>query len=168
MTDLADIEVTDAGLAGLVGCSPRYIRRLAQDGKITRVGRNTFKLGDAIRGVLDQLSGGSDRLGKQLMEERIRKVRADATRAELELAKAAGEVAPVAEFEHAQVRFAATVQANLLNVPARAVLRIIGETSETEIKGVLRAEIVTALKQAAEVDPADLEEIDDEPEENSE
>lgn len=78
----------------------------------------------------------------------LRTKRAKMLQAELELAKARAEVAPVKEFERVQAARAATVRANIMNVPQRAVLRLLGETDETTFKRVLREELILALETA--------------------
>jgi len=159
MTSLVDMQVTDADLAALVGCSARYVRKLATEGKIHRVGRNTFVLGDALQAVIEQMNAGGGS-AKQLMAERVRKLAADATLSELALAKAKGEVALVGEFERAQsIRFA-LIRARIMQIPQRAVVQIVAERDETKIKAVLAAEIHQALTDAAdqEIDETDLEE----------
>ena len=75
--------------------------------------------------------------------------RARMRQAELELAKELGKVAPIAEFERAQAARYALIRQNVLNVPARACLRLLGCTDETEFKSVLRRELVMALETAA-------------------
>lgn len=82
----------------------------------------------------------------------LRKLAAQAERAELELTEARGLVAPVREFERAMSRAFAEVRANVLNVPQRVVTQLLGETDETKFKSTLRAELVLALQAAAEVD----------------
>lgn len=93
-------------------------------------------------------------------DAKLRKLIADAELAELELAKAKGEVAPVRDFERAQARAMAMIRQNIMNVPARAVLRLLGETDETTFKATLRAELTLALEQSANA--ADLTADDDE------
>jgi len=90
-------------------------------------------------------------------EARRRKLSAEAMLTELELAKATGRVALIDEFEKAQTRVMAIIRANLLNVPARATLQLLGVTDETLFKSVLRAEISHAIDQAIAED-LDLEE----------
>lgn len=87
-------------------------------------------------------------------EGRLRKRRqlAETKLAELELAKAAGEVAPIREFERAQAAIFATIRANVMNVPQRVVVQLLGETDETTFKAKLRAELVLALETAASGD----------------
>ncbi|WP_063888175.1 terminase small subunit [Burkholderia ubonensis] len=95
----------------------------------------------------------------------LRKLQAETLTAELKLAKERDAVAPVAEFEKATARLLATIRTNMLNIPARAALRLLGETNETAFKRVLREEITLALETSADADVVlddDEEEQDDE------
>lgn len=85
-------------------------------------------------------------------ELKRRKLQAETTKAELELAKARGDVAPVREFERAQAAAFAQIRANIMNVPQRAVLQLLGETDETIFKEKLRAELTLALQESATAD----------------
>lgn len=96
-------------------------------------------------------------------ELKRRKLAAEAERAELELAKEKGEVAPVREMERAQAAAMAAIRANMRNVPGRAVLQLLGCTDELEFKNKLMDEIDLALVTAAE---ADLDLGDDEDDED--
>lgn len=97
-------------------------------------------------------------------ELKRRKLAAEAERAELELAKEKGEVAPVREMERAQSAAMAAIRANMKNVPGRAVLRLLGCTDEQEFKNTLMDEIDLALVTAseAELDLGDDEDDEDE------
>lgn len=72
--------------------------------------------------------------------------------AELNLAKAKGEVAPVRDFERAQAAVFAQIRANVMNVAQRVVVQLLGETDETIFKAKLRAELALALEAASEAD----------------
>jgi phage terminase Nu1 subunit (DNA packaging protein) len=72
--------------------------------------------------------------------------------AELELAKKKGEVAPVRDFERAQAKVFAQIRANVMNVPQRCVIQLLGETDETIFKDKLRKELTLALQAASEAD----------------
>ncbi len=85
--------------------------------------------------------------------------------AELALAKERGDVAPVREFERAQAKAFAEVRANIMNVPQRVVIQLLGETDETVFKAKLRAELTLALQAAAEADLTLDEDEDDDAEE---
>lgn len=145
---VADLEVSDVELAALVDLTPRRIRQLATEGKLVRVGRNRFKLGDSVRALLAEAAENNE--GSELQKERLRKLRAEATMAELHLAEQVGQVARIEEVQRTWEARWTVVRTNMLNVPQRAVLRLLGEHSETTFKRTLREELVTALKTAAE------------------
>lgn len=147
--------VSDVELAALMKVSARRIRQLAEAGTLERVGVNKYQLGPSFQALLEEASGS----GSALVRERTRKLSAEATRAELQLAKERGEVARIDEFERVQTARAVVIKTNVMRVPQRAVLQLLGETSETRFKAVLREEIILALKSAAE---AKLDLSDDE------
>lgn len=76
--------------------------------------------------------------------------RAKMRRAELELAKDEKAVAPIAEFERVAAARAAMVRTNVMNVKARACLRLLGETDEATFKRILGEELSLALRTAYE------------------
>lgn len=88
---------------------------------------------------------------------RIRKQKAETELAELELATKKGEVALIAEFERIQAMAFAAIRANVMNVPQRAVLQLLGETDERVFKEKLKTELVLALETSAESDFEDDE-----------
>ena len=75
--------------------------------------------------------------------------RAKMRQAELELAKDMGLVAPIREFERVQAARYAVIRQNVMNVPARAVLQLLGCNDEATFKRVLRKELTLALETAA-------------------
>lgn len=107
-------------------------------------------------------AAGSDTTDEK--ELRRRALIASTGEAELRFAIAKGEVAPIREFERAQAKLNAAIRQNIMNVPARAVLQLLGETDETAFKRVLKAELTLALEQSAD---AEIE-FDDEEEEDEE
>lgn len=159
--NIVDAEVNDRELAALVGLTDRRIRQLATEGKLVRVARNRFRLADAVRVLLDEAAENNE--GSELQKERLRKLRAEASMAELELLKARGQVAMVADFERVQAARYAMIRANCLNVPQRAVLQLLGETREETFKAKLKAELILALKTAANATLELPDEPDDEP-----
>lgn len=100
---------------------------------------------------------------QDLDEIERRTKRAKMLQAELDLAKARGEVAPISEFERVQAARYALIRANCLNIPGRAVLRLLGETDEATFKRVLREEVVLALETSANA-ALDLPEDDEDDE----
>lgn len=152
-----DTLVTDAELAALANVSPRRIRQLAESGVLERVDRNQYALGASIQALLEEAAGS----GSALVRERTRKLSAEATRAELQLAKERGEVALIDEFARVQSAKYAIIRQNIMQVPQRAVLQLLGCTQETEFKAKLKDELTLALKTAAETEPDLTDETDD-------
>lgn len=150
--------VNRAELANAMGVSPPTIDRWLREGCPikTRPRKGVaaeFVLGEVIAwwGARERenAAGGDTSDEKELAR---RRAVANTGLAELEFAKAKGEVAPVAEFERATSKMMATVRQNVLNVPARAVLQLLGETDETRFKDTLRKELSMALEQSALVE----------------
>lgn len=87
-----------------------------------------------------------------LIEIEKRTASAKMQKAELELAKARGEVAPIRDFERAQSKAFAEIRTNVMNVAQRVVIQLLGETNESVFKKKLRAELTLALQAAADAD----------------
>ena len=96
---------------------------------------------------VEEATGG---IPDDMDELKLRKQKAETELAELELATKKGEVALIAEFERAQAMVFAAIRANIMNVPQRAVLQLLGETDERAFKEKLKAELVLALETSAE------------------
>ena len=96
---------------------------------------------------VEEATGG---IPDDIEQLRIRKQKAETELAELELAEKKGEVALIAEFERAQSMVFAAIRANIMNVPQRAVLQLLGETDERTFKEKLKAELILALETSAE------------------
>ncbi|EOT7723583.1 hypothetical protein ACNH1D_004826 [Escherichia coli] len=139
--------VTDADLAELTGLSSRRIRQLVESGRLTRSGRNRYQLAEVFMALVEEMSGGDK--ASELTAERVRKLRAEATLAELELAKQRGEVAPIEEFQSVWTNRFTIIRANMLQLPQRVVTMLIGETDERRFKQVMTEEIKQILTAAA-------------------
>ena len=96
---------------------------------------------------VEEATGG---IPDDLEELKLREQKAKTELTELELAERKGEVALIAEFERAQSMVFAAIRANIMNVPQRAVLQLLGETDERAFKEKLKAELVLALETSAE------------------
>lgn len=147
MSKLTDMMVTDADLSQLTGLSSRRIRQLVESGRLTRAGRNRYQLAEVFMALVEEMSGGDK--ASELTAERVRKLRAEATLAELELAKQRGEVAPIEEFQSVWANRFTIIRANMLQLPQRVVTMLIGETSERRFKQVMTEEIKQILTAAA-------------------
>ncbi|MBE7043776.1 MAG: terminase small subunit [Ruminococcaceae bacterium] len=90
--------------------------------------------------------------GGDYREQKARLTKAQAEAAEIDLAKKRGELAPVEDFEKATEAIMRTIRNNMMNIPQRAITRLLGETEEARFKDVLKDEIVQALTVAAQTE----------------
>lgn len=145
-----------ATIAKLLLLSDRRVQQLTAEGVIPKAERGRYELAPAVQGYIRYLQershGGKTAGPIDYHTEKARLTKAQADTAEIELAKARGELAPVPEFEKAQTKMMANIRANVMNVPARAVLQLLGETDETKFKQRLRDELTLALEQSAKID----------------
>lgn len=156
-----------ADLANHMGVSLPTIDRWVKEGapvkqRGSRGVQWEFDLAEIIRWYGDRRA--ADATGNMPADEaelKKRKLLAETLQAELALAKAKGEVAPIEEFKRAQAAAFAQIRANIMNVPQRVVTQLLGETDETEFKRKLRAELVSALVSAASTDPVMADDEDD-------
>jgi phage terminase Nu1 subunit (DNA packaging protein) len=155
-TGLSEIfGVTAPTVDGWIRSGCPYDQRAAGKGK-----EWVFDSGDVAMWL--QQRAREEASGEEVTDEKElkrRKLAAETAMAELELARAKALVAPVDEFERAQAKAFAIIQQNVMNVPQRVVLTLIGETKEARFKEVLRRELADALEKSAstELDDDDAE-----------
>ncbi len=148
------VKLNRSGLAEHMGVSLPTVDRWVKSGApVVRRGSRgvewSFDLTDVISWYAERTADARAGAVDDIEEIERRTARAKMERAELELAIAKSEVAPVSEFERAQSAIMASIRQNIMNVPSRAVLQLLGETNESEFKRKLRAELTAALEQAA-------------------
>jgi phage terminase Nu1 subunit (DNA packaging protein) len=163
------VQMNRAEIAQAMGVSEPTIDRWIKDGcPVVQRGRrgvaSIFSLPDVVKWWGDQrAAAAAGDAPSDLAEIEKRTAQAKMGKAELELAQARGEVAPIRDFERAWSKAFAQVQANIMNVPQRVVIQLLGETDETTFKDKLRAELTLALQQSAEAD-IDLDDEDEDAE----
>ena len=151
-------EVTRQGLADIFGVSLPTIDNWVRQGcpYISKGGRgqewkfNTASVSTWLRDRdVEEATGG---IPDDFETLKCRKMLADAQLAELELAQKKGEVAHIEEFERMWSLAMGQLRQNILGVPQRAVLQLIGETDERKFKTKISAVIVLALVLSVELD----------------
>jgi phage terminase Nu1 subunit (DNA packaging protein) len=112
-----------------------------------------FDLPDVVRWYGNRrATEAQEDVPNDIMEIQLRKERAIMLKAELELARAKGDVAPLREFEKVQAKAMAEIRARIMNVPQRVVMRLLGERDESRFKECLSDELREALESAAAAD----------------
>jgi len=147
MADAATHPVS--AIAKLLMLTERRVQQLTKDGVIPKSERGRYELAPAVQGYIRFLQDRNLKIdGKQVIDfnaERARKVKAEADIAEIDAAKARGEVADLADVQRSVEQCFAEIRANLRNIPSRISAQLIGEQTETQIKKVILSEIDAAL-----------------------
>lgn len=101
------------------------------------------------------VDNASSAIPDDMEELKLREQKAKTVMAELELAKSTGEVALISEFEKVQSKIFSIIRTNMMNVPQRVVLQLLGEKDASKFKQILRAEIIRALESAVDFEIAE-------------
>lgn len=149
-------------IAKLLLMTERRVQQLASEGVIPKSDRGRYDLVGAVQGYVRYLQDRSITPGNagtvDYHAEKARLTKAQADTAEIELAKLRGDLASIDDFERAQAVSAATIRTNIMSVPQRVVIRLLGETNEARFKETLKQELALALETAAN---AELGTMDD-------
>ena len=149
------VTVNKVGLAELFGVSLNNIDAMVRMGMpcVERGGRGrswTFNPTECFEWRLGRERQTNNNADED--ELKRRKLAAETGKAELELAKAKGEVATLVDVEKAIARAFAEVRIGMRNVPQRVVVSLIGEQNETRIKRILLDEIDQVLQSLADTE----------------
>jgi phage terminase Nu1 subunit (DNA packaging protein) len=139
--------VSTSELATIVGVSPRWLVYLTSEG-MPKIGRARFPLGASVRWLIDRWRSRAE--PTPMAEARTRKAEADASSAEIDLARKRAAHADVEVIANALDRRRDHIRTRLLKIPAALAprLRRLKTTAETE--SVIRAEMVRALTDLSE------------------
>lgn len=137
--------------------SDRRVQQLTKDGVIPKAERGRYELAPAVQGYIRFLqdrsvAGGTAEGSIDYHAEKARLTKAQADLAEIEAAKARGELAPVEQVERAWSNFCAETRIKARKIPERVVSLLVGLMDEREIKRVILAEIDQVLEEMASAD----------------
>lgn len=157
-----------ATIASLLMLSERRVQQLTREGVIPRAERGRYELVPAVQGYvryLQERGGSSSDSPIDYHEQKARLTKAQADMAEIELARARGDVVGVAQLEKNLGSLFAEVQTNIRNIPGRIASSLAGAKDESAIKRMMLAEIDQVLQSLADarslIEPSDDIEGDD-------
>ena len=145
--DLASASVSPLALSGLVGLTTRRLGQLAAEG-MPKDGRGEYPLAAAIQWLMAYWRTRAK--GTPLNDARRRKVEADASRSEMELAKRRGELAPIAVLAQAHGEACTRIRTRLRAIPSKIAPEAQRAKTVAEVRVVLQREIDDALTELAE------------------
>ena len=139
-------------LSKVINLGVRRIQELADEGILVREGRGKYPLADNVLAYIGFLRGVAQNAGQEIdfNAEKARKTKAEADIAEIEAAKAKGEVVELKDVERGLEYAFAEIKTNLRSVPSRVVGRIVGETEEHKIKEAILDEIDSILNELSQ------------------
>jgi phage terminase Nu1 subunit (DNA packaging protein) len=153
-------QVNRAELADILGCSLPTITSKVQRGMpyLQRGQRGKewlFNSADVFNWEKDQAIKDTvgDFTAVSEDEMKMRKLAAETGKAEIELAKARGEVAPLHDMEIAWRDAVLEFKARIRLLPSRVAGQMVGLDNETEIKAVLLDEVDQSLTVLSEYSP---------------
>lgn len=144
-----------ATIAKLLMLSDRRVQQLTKEGVIPKAERGRYELAPAVQGYIRYLQERSMRSDASPIDYHVEKARLtknQADLAEIEAAKARGEVADVELVARAWANVCAEARIRFRNIPARVVSALVGETDERKVKAVLTAELDQVLEGMADFD----------------
>nr|DAV41215.1 MAG TPA: DNA packaging protein [Caudoviricetes sp.] len=141
-------------IAKLLMMTPRRVQQLTADGVIPRTERGRYEIAPAVQGYIKYLqdraiTGNGD---IDYASEKSRLTRAQADLAEIEVARARGDVVGADQLTRNLTNLFAEIRTNLRNVPGRVSSSLLGLTDERKLKTLLLAEIDQALTALSELD----------------
>lgn len=134
-------------LGEALGLQKRRVYQLVEEGVLEKDGAK-FNLVQSMGNYLAyvrSLTPQYEDAAEELQQQQIRLTKARADKAQVEADLALSKVAPLEDMKDAWKALAIEVRTRLLNIPHRAAMRLVGESSETAIKAILKDEVRNAL-----------------------
>lgn len=173
--DISDLIVSTDVLADLLGYTRQRINQLAREGVLEKQAPGRFLLKLNIKKYLDfvrtgQMTDEEEEAAKQYWEEKALHEKAKRQIAELKLAKLKNQLHDAADVEMVMTNMLTTFRNRILAIPQKVAPKIIGMKNLAEISEAINMELLEALTELSDYDPAMFaggEELE-EPEEDDE
>ena len=170
--DLSHIIVNTDTLADLLGFTRQRINQLAKEGILERQAAGRWPLLKNIQRYLDYLRTGvkdQDEAESQAKywEEKALHEKARREMAEIKLAKLKNQMHDAADIEFVLTNMLVTFRNRILAIPDKVAPKIIGVDNLSEISETINDELIEALSELSEYDPAMFAGDEDDEDENS-
>ncbi len=157
--DISDLVVSTDVLADLLGYTRQRINQLAKEGVLEKQAPGRFLLKLNIKKYLDfiragQVSDDEREATARYWEEKARHEKAKREIAELKLARLKNQLHDAATIELMMTNMLTTFRNRILAIPQKVAPKIIGMKNLAEISEVINAELLEALNELSEYDPA--------------
>jgi len=136
-------------LAKLFGTQVRRVQELGASGVLPKEGRNEYRLLESVTAFVAYLRERHATHPRDLNLEKARLTKAQADRAEIELAKARGELIPANDVAKTWGDLVLAAKARLNAIPTSAAPTVHAADSTTEVTRILALQIEEALDELA-------------------
>jgi phage terminase Nu1 subunit (DNA packaging protein) len=156
--DIDKQAIQSKDLALVFGLSPRRIRQLTQEGVLPQVARGKYILGEAVQAYIAHLQekireAAKNVDPKDLQKELTRLRKAQADKAELEVAEYQGKLHRAEDVEAEWTEMLSNFRAKMLALPTKLAPMLAMQDDIQEVQAMLKAGIYEALQELSEYDP---------------
>jgi len=157
--DVGEIIVSTDALAKLFGYTRQRINQLAQEGILEKQANGRWPLMKNVQRFIDFLKTGrknqdDDEHQAMFWEEKALHEKAKRQMAEIKLAKLKGQMHDAADVEFVMTNMLVTFRNRILAIPDKVAPKVLGVKNLSEISEVINAELLEALTELSEYDPA--------------
>lgn len=156
--DISDLVVSTDVLADLLGYTRQRINQLAKEGVLEKQAPGRFLLKLNVKKYLDFLRTGQteeeEEAARRYWEEKALHEKAKRQIAELKLARLQNRLHDAADVELVMTNMLTTFRNRILAIPQKVAPKIAGMTKPTEISEIINAELLEALNELSDYDPA--------------
>lgn len=157
--DISDLVVSTDVLADLLGYTRQRINQLAKEGVLEKQAPGRFLLKLNIKKYLDFLRTGQmteeeEEAARRYWEEKALHEKAKRQIAELKLARLQNRLHDAADVELVMTNMLTTFRNRILAIPQKVAPKIIGMKNLAEISEAINIELLEALNELSDYDPA--------------
>jgi hypothetical protein len=160
-TDISDLIVSTDAMATLLGFTRQRINQLAKEGILEKQAAGRYPLMKNVQRYIEYLRTGvkdkgdeDDEAQAKYWEEKALHEKAKREMAEIKLAKLKNQMHDASDVELVMTNMLVTFRTRILAIPDKVAPRVIGLKNLSEISDAINNELLEALTELSEYDPA--------------
>ena len=160
-TDISDLIVSTDAMATLLGFTRQRINQLAKEGILEKQAAGRYPLMKNVQRYIEYLRTGvkdkgdeDDEAQAKYWEEKALHEKAKREMAEIKLAKLKNQMHDASDVELVMTNMLVTFRTRILAIPDKVAPKVIGLKNLSEISDAINNELLEALTELSEYDPA--------------
>lgn len=151
------MEVNTSTLGECLGLSRKRVSDLTKEGVLVKVQRGTYDLGESVQGYINwRLSAKKKSKAERTLDEvKAEHEELKMRKTELAVRLMENKIHRADDVKRVWTGMAAAVKSRLLSIPIKAAPQVAGVENIPEVQKLLSREIMEALNEIAEYNPAD-------------